>query len=68
MKIKILNYRHKKLWAIMSLIFIGVVLLPSMALAEEAPVLSSGDTAWMLTATALVLLLGRSNKNQENFK
>jgi hypothetical protein len=34
MKIKILNYRHKKLWAIMSLIFIGVVLLPSMALAD----------------------------------
>ena len=28
-----------------------------MALAEEAAVLSSGDTAWMLTATALVLFM-----------
>lgn len=31
--------------------------MPSMALAEEIPVLSSGDTAWMLTATALVLFM-----------
>jgi Amt family ammonium transporter len=28
-----------------------------MALAEEVPVLNSGDTAWMLTATALVLFM-----------
>jgi Amt family ammonium transporter len=34
-----------------------VALLPSPALAEEAPVLNSGDTAWMLTATALVLFM-----------
>ncbi|MZH06226.1 MAG: ammonia channel protein, partial [Nitrospinae bacterium] len=34
-----------------------VLLLPSIAMAEEAPVLSSGDTAWMLTATALVLFM-----------
>lgn len=42
------------------------LLLPSLALAEEAaaavveappPVLSSGDTAWMLTSTALVLFM-----------
>ena len=32
-------------------------LLPSLALAEEAPTLNSGDTAWMLTATALVLFM-----------
>lgn len=31
--------------------------LPALALAEEAPTLSSGDTAWMLTATALVLFM-----------
>jgi Amt family ammonium transporter len=35
----------------------GAMLLPSLALADEAPTLSSGDTAWMLTATALVLLM-----------
>ena len=57
MKIKILDSRPNKPWVIMALIFIGVVFLPSMALAEEAPVLSSGDTAWMLTATALVLFM-----------
>lgn len=33
------------------------VALPTLALAEEAPTLSSGDTAWMLTATALVLFM-----------
>ncbi|MDZ7621245.1 MAG: ammonium transporter [Candidatus Competibacteraceae bacterium] len=34
-------------------------LAPTLALAEEAaePALSSGDTAWMLTATALVLFM-----------
>jgi Amt family ammonium transporter len=34
-------------------------LTPALALAEEAatPTLSSGDTAWMLTATALVLFM-----------
>ncbi len=30
---------------------------PTLALAEEAPTLNSGDTAWMITATALVLLM-----------
>ena len=55
MKIKIQNHRPKKSWAIMALIFF--VIFPSMALAEEAAVLSSGDTAWMLTATALVLFM-----------
>ena len=34
-----------------------LTLLPSLAFAEEAPVLSSGDTAWMLMATALVLFM-----------
>ncbi len=31
--------------------------VPALALAEDAPTLSGGDTAWMLTATALVLLM-----------
>ena len=30
---------------------------PALAFADEAPKLSSGDTAWMLTATALVLFM-----------
>jgi Amt family ammonium transporter len=34
------------------------LLVPVAALAQdEAPVLSAGDTAWMLTATALVLMM-----------
>ncbi|EJN39195.1 MULTISPECIES: ammonium transporter [unclassified Pseudomonas] len=34
------------------------LVMPGLALAEEAaPVLNSGDTAWMLTATALVLFM-----------
>ena len=57
MKINIPDHRTKKPWAIMALIFVGVIILPSMALAEETPVLNSGDTAWMLTATALVLFM-----------
>lgn len=40
-----------------ALLFLLFILMPSLALAEEAPVLSSGDTAWMLTATALVLFM-----------
>ena len=34
-----------------------LTLAPAIALAEEEAVLSSGDTAWMITATALVLLM-----------
>ncbi len=34
--------------------FLGFALLPSMAMADE---LSAGDTAWMLTASALVLFM-----------
>lgn len=39
------------------LIILLAVCFPSLALADEAPVLNSGDTAWMLTATALVLFM-----------
>ncbi len=35
----------------------GLLLSPVVAIAEEAPAISSGDTAWMLTATALVLFM-----------
>ncbi|HND14490.1 MAG TPA: ammonia channel protein, partial [Pseudomonadales bacterium] len=31
--------------------------LPALALAQDIPTLDSGDTAWMLTATALVLFM-----------
>jgi Amt family ammonium transporter len=34
-----------------------LLLLPVLALADDAPTLNSGDTAWMLTATALVLFM-----------
>ena len=34
-----------------------LALSPALALAQETPTLNSGDTAWMLTATALVLFM-----------
>ena len=50
---KSLNLRSL-VWTVAAL---GLALLPGLALAEEAPTLNSGDTAWMLTATALVLFM-----------
>ena len=47
----------KLLKKLASMALAGFVILPGLALAEEAPTLSSGDTAWMLTATALVLFM-----------
>jgi Amt family ammonium transporter len=35
----------------------GVLLVPGVALADAKPTLDSGNTAWMLTSTALVLLM-----------
>jgi Amt family ammonium transporter len=35
----------------------ALTLVPALALAEEEAVLNSGDTAWMITATALVLFM-----------
>ena len=35
----------------------AVLAAPATALAQEAAALDTGDTAWMLTATALVLLM-----------
>ncbi|MBF0460835.1 MAG: ammonium transporter, partial [Magnetococcales bacterium] len=51
----------KKLWPAVTAL--ATLLLPVAALAEEAaaatppPVLNTGDTAWMLTSTALVLFM-----------
>ena len=36
---------------------LGLLALPAVALAADAPKLDSGDTAWMLTSTVLVLLM-----------
>jgi len=35
----------------------AILLTPGLALADEAAKIDSGDTAWMITATALVLLM-----------
>jgi len=35
----------------------GATALPAIAMADDAPTLNSGDTAWMLTSTALVLFM-----------
>ena len=35
----------------------AALLTPAVAFAEEVPTINSGDTAWMITATALVLLM-----------
>ena len=59
MKIKISGHRptSKKSWAMIAFLLLLFILIPSLALAEETPVLNSGDTAWMLTSTALVLFM-----------
>jgi len=36
---------------------IAIMLLPTLALAEDAPTLDTGDTAWMMMSAALVLLM-----------
>jgi len=46
---------RSQLWTVLFILL--AVCLPSQALAEEAAALDSGDTAWMLTATALVLFM-----------
>jgi len=48
---------YKKSRVLMASVITLILLLPSMTIAEEVPILSSGDTAWMLTATALVLFM-----------
>jgi len=36
---------------------VALMLLPSLALAEDTPTLDTGDTAWMMMSAALVLLM-----------
>ncbi len=36
---------------------VALMLLPTLALAEDAPTLDTGDTAWMMMSAALVLLM-----------
>jgi Amt family ammonium transporter len=43
--------------AIRRALCMGLFALPTAVLAQDVPTLNSGDTAWMLTATALVLLM-----------
>ena len=52
----ILNNSRRKyvLWAMVPVV---VLLAPGLALAEETSAINSGDTAWLLTATALVLFM-----------
>jgi len=38
-------------------LLLALTLLPSLALAEDTPTLDSGNTAWMMMSTALVLLM-----------
>lgn len=38
-------------------LLLALTLIPTLALAEEVPTLDSGDTAWMMMSTALVLLM-----------
>src|SRR6201982_1964953 len=39
------------------LVSAGLVLAPAAAFAADKPKIDSGDTAWMLTSTALVLMM-----------
>ena len=49
---------RSKRWSFVSaLVTYAIIALPALALADEAAKLDSGDTAWMLTSTALVLFM-----------
>ena len=43
-----------KIKSLLGLLVVGMVVVPSIALADE---LNAGDTAWMITATVLVLFM-----------
>jgi Amt family ammonium transporter len=43
--------------AIRRALCMGLLALPTAVLAQDVPTLNTGDTAWMITATALVLLM-----------
>ena len=46
---------RKSLWA--SVLGLSALALPVLAFAQDVPVPDKGDTAWMLTATTLVVLM-----------
>ena len=50
-------FSPKRLFGGVATTLIGVLALAGDAFAQAAPKLDTGDTAWMLTATALVLLM-----------
>lgn len=52
----IMQPKHIKT-VVTGLLTIAAVTLPALALAQDKPTLNSGDTAWMLTAMALVLFM-----------
>lgn len=47
-------YKNKKIIRLLATV---LAMLPGLVMAGEEPALSAGDTAWMLTATALVLFM-----------
>jgi len=42
---------------LLSTFIVTLLILPSLALADTVPTIHSGDTAWMITATAFVLMM-----------
>ncbi|BAU46623.1 ammonium transporter [Sulfurifustis variabilis] len=61
-----MRFDPKRLWGVLAALLLGALPLlafgqdapaPAEAAAPAAPVLNPGDTAWMLTATALVLFM-----------
>ncbi|MGE5415632.1 MAG: ammonium transporter [Acidobacteriota bacterium] len=46
-----------RLWLIISAALLAVLASPAFALAADAPKIDTGDTAWILISTALVLLM-----------
>jgi len=53
--VKIMTATRKSLWA--SVLGLSALALPVLAFAQDVPVPDKGDTAWMLTATTLVVLM-----------
>ncbi len=47
----------QKILTLLTLTIAAFIIAPSLAFAADAPKIDSGDTAWMLTSTALVLLM-----------